>query len=352
MSPCRVLRGTGLALAAGAALWSSPVDAHDFDPGVLAIVEERTPSAITHRFKLTQPTNTRAAGREVRVRFPTGCVVDERAYTLSCAPGAFAGDMGLAGVRTDAGRTRVIVSLSPREGGLLERVIEDDASFVLAPGGDPRAGTSAISSPTSSFSSWAELGARHLLGGPDHLAFLIGLLALVTTRRALLLAITAFSLGHAISLGLSVTGVLAVPVAPTEALIALSVVLVAREGLALAGASDPSAPSSSPSPSASLLRRAPFLVSAIFGLVHGLGFASALGDRGFPREGLARALFAFHVGIEAAQLLIVAAVGLVFWFISSRAEAFALSLRTAGLYAIGTGGAFWCCERVMTVWRG
>lgn len=337
----------GLAGFAGLGLFAARADAHDFDPGVLAIVEERTPSTITHRFRLTQPTNTRAAGREVRVRFPTSCVVDERARTLACAPGAFAGDMGLAGVQTEAGRTRVIVSLSPKEGGLVERVIEDDAPFVLAP-----SGPAAVATPPHAFASWAELGARHLLGGPDHLAFLIGLLALVTTRRALFLAITAFSLGHAISLGLSVTGVLAVPVAPTEALIALSVVLVAREGLALASASEATAPASTPPPSPSLLRRAPFLVSAIFGLVHGLGFASALGDRGFPREGLAQALFAFHVGIEVAQLLLVAVVGVVFWLLSSRAEALALSLRTAGLYAIGTGGAFWCCERVMTVWRG
>lgn len=69
-------------------------------------------------------------------------------------------------------------------------------------------------------------------------------------------------------------------------------------------------------------------------------------------EGLAPALFAFHFGIEAAQLLIVAGVGLVFWLISARAQALAASLRAAALYAIGTGGAFWCCQRVIAVWGG
>ena len=339
------MKPRSLALAAFAMLASGVLkaEAHDFDPGVLAIVEEKATGPVTHRYKLTQPTNTRAAGREVKVRFPRGCVVDEPKHTLACGPNAFADEIGLVGVSTAAGRTRVIVSLLPKTGGLVERVVEDDASFVLAPGG---AGSDAAA-PPQAFVSWAKLGASHLLGGPDHLAFLIGLLALVTTRRDLLLAITAFSLGHAISLGLSVSGVLAVPVAPTEALIALSVVLVAREGLAIARAAEDVADDAPPT----LLRRAPFLVSAIFGLVHGLGFASALGDKGFPREGLAQALFAFHAGIEAAQLLIVGAVAALSWLLVSRARAAVDAMRTMALYAIGTGGAFWCCARVIAVWR-
>lgn len=335
-------RRAALVAAALVSTCGAAARAHDFDPGVLAIVEERAPGPVTHRYKLTQPTNTRAAGREVRVRFPAGCVVDEPKHTLVCAEGAFAGEMGLAGVVTPSGRTRVIVSLLPRDGRLVERIVEDDARFALVP---PRSVEAAA--PPRAFVSWAQLGAHHLLGGPDHLAFLIGLLALVASRRHLVLAITAFSLGHAISLGLSVAGVVAVPVAPTEALIAFSVVLVAREALAVTRDAEPVADETPPT----LLRRAPFLVSAIFGLVHGLGFASALGDKGFPREGLAQALFAFHVGIEAAQLLIVGVVALLSWALVSRARAAAEALRTMALYAIGTGGAFWCCERVVAVFR-
>lgn len=323
--------------------WAGSVRAHDFDPGVLAIVEEAAPGAVTHRYKLTQPTNTRGAASQIRVRFPSGCVADEAKHTLACAPGSFAGEMGLVSVSSPSGKTRVIVSLLARDGRLVERIIEDDAPFVLA--APPAAQTAAA---PRAFSAWARLGAHHLLGGPDHLAFLIGLLALVTSRRDLLLAITAFSLGHAVSLGLSVTGVLAVPVAPTEALIALSVVLVAREALALSSVSEEAAPEPPPT----LLRRAPFVVSGVFGLVHGLGFASALGDKGFPREGLGAALFAFHLGIEAAQLAIVALVALVAWILVSRAATFAATIRTTALYAIGTGGAFWCCERVVAAWRG
>ena len=313
--------------------------AHDFEPGVLAIVEEPREGAVTHRYKLTPPTDPRGPSDAVRVRFPSGCVVSEAPPTLSCGARGLTEPMAFEGLVRPAGSARMIVSLRRKDGAVTERIIGDEAPFLLA-SPPPDAALRA-------WSAWAALGARHLLGGPDHVAFLLGLLALVPGRRDLFLAITAFSLGHALSLGLSVTGLLAVPVAPTEALIAVSVVLVAREALAT---TDP-LPGEQGVP-ITLLQRAPFLAALLFGLVHGLGFASALGSRGFPREGLASALFSFHVGIELAQLVLVAAAAAAWCLLRRAGEMAADGTRTAALYLIGASGAFWTCDRMLLVWRG
>jgi hypothetical protein len=315
------------------------LEAHEFDPGVLAIVEAPAGSNVTHRFRLTQPTDTRGGRAPIRVRFPARCLVDEEAKTLRCEPSAFGGGGPIAfeGLATPERSARMLVSLRRLDGTMGERVVEDDAPFALL-----EAGPAASPEPRrpSSVFAFAALGCRHLLGGPDHLAFLLGLLALVRRARELVLAITVFSLGHALSLGLAVRGLIVAPTAPVEALIALSVVLVAHEALR----DDESRPT--------LVRRAPFVVSLLFGLLHGLGFASALGSRGFPREGLLVALSSFHLGIEVTQLAIVALAAAAYRLAGRWGEAPRASVRVAALYAFGVGGAFWTFERVARVISG
>ncbi len=306
-------------------LFTARARAHDFDPGVLAIVEAATGSAATHRFRLTQPVDTRAPGSVVRVRFPAGCVVDERAQTLACAPGAFSAQMAFEGLERGGAGARMIVSFTGRGGAHTDRVIEGDAPFTLDDGGGLRVAA-----------AWAVLGARHLAGGPDHLAFLLCLVCLVRRPRALVLAITAFSAGHAASLGLSASGALSLPVAPIEGMIALSVVLMAREALRAGVVGPPS-----------LVARAPFVASGCFGLLHGLGFASALGEAGFPREGLWLALGAFHVGVELTQLAFCAALALAWQGAQRALTARAQLARRAALVAAGSAGAAWTLERTL-----
>ena len=309
---------------------AGPASAHEFDPGVLVIVEQDGAGGVTHRYRLTLPVDTRGPERTIRLRFPEGCVDEPVGRTLRCAPGAFAGPLVVEGLSTVTGRASMVVSLRRRDGTTSERVVDDDRAIVLAPSGGEVAST---------VGAWVWLGAQHLLTGPDHLAFLVGLMALVRRRAALVAALTTFSLGHSLSLGLSVSGWLRVPVAPTEALIALSVAQVAAE--ALRGDVEPT-----------LLGRAPYVVTLLFGLVHGLGFASALGDRGFPREGLLGALAAFHAGIELAQLGVVAAVSLGWWLLSTRRARAAAGVRRAALYAVGSLGACWTIDRVVRVVAG
>ncbi|MCC6649498.1 MAG: HupE/UreJ family protein [Polyangiaceae bacterium] len=326
-------RRRALSVALCVAASAPPCLAHDFDPGVLAISEAPDSAGVTHRFRLTQPVDARGGGARVVARFPARCVVDEAAGTLACGERGLEGGVSLTGLSTSAGRVRMIVTLRARDGRVVERPVERDGLVDVTVGGDD--------SPRRPL-GWVTLGAHHLVTGPDHLAFLLGLLGLVASRRALVLAITAFSAGHAASLALATLGLLSVPTAPTEALIGLSVLLVGLEALRRGRAGAP--PSS--------LARAPLVASLVFGLLHGLGFASALGDRGFPREGLWRALGAFHLGVEAAQLALVALAAGLWWALGRLGERARARARVVALYGVGAGGAYWTIDRVARLLGG
>jgi hypothetical protein len=178
--------------------------------------------------------------------------------------------------------------------------------------------------------TWA--GMRHIGQGWDHLAFVLCLCALAR-GWALLRLVTAFTLGHSLSLGLAFFDLLRLPGPPTEALIALSIALVAREGL-LAGEDRDGSGSS---------RRAAVVVT-VFGVLHGLGFATALRELGVADGERWPALIFFNLGVEAGQLVFVAlvlAAGHLVQRISVGEPA-----RRLALLACGTLGCFWFVERV------
>lgn len=142
------------------------------------------------------------------------------------------------------------------------------------------------------------LGIEHILGGIDHLLFVAGLLILARTGRRVLLVVTGFTIAHSITLSLSALDVIRVPVMPTEAAIALSILFLASE--IARGRED------------SLAFRYPLLVSSTFGLLHGLGFASALKDVGLPSLEVSSALLFFNLGVEVGQIAFILPVLLVF----------------------------------------
>lgn len=180
------------------------------------------------------------------------------------------------------------------------------------------------------------IGVEHILEGIDHLAFVLALLLLVTSRRRLLITITAFTAGHSVTLALAVLGVLGAPTAPVEACIAASVLLLAAE-LCRAEGSPPT-----------LTVRFPWLVAGGFGLLHGLGFAGALTDIGLPATAVPTALLAFNLGVEVGQLLFVAAC----FALLAGARRLSVPPRTGRLlpYAIGVAAMYWLCERVAAFW--
>jgi len=141
------------------------------------------------------------------------------------------------------------------------------------------------------FVSYLGLGVEHIIGGIDHLLFLVALLALCTGVWQTVKIVTAFTVAHSITLSLAALGLVDVPSSIVEPLIAASIVWVAVENLV--------APSGAG-------RR--WLIAGVFGLIHGLGFASALGELELPREALLRALVGFNLGVELGQLAFVAVV--------------------------------------------
>jgi hypothetical protein len=187
------------------------------------------------------------------------------------------------------------------------------------------------------FWSYCRLGSEHILLGFDHLLFVLGLMLLVQTWGTLIKTISAFTGAHSVTLALAVLGVVDVPPAPVEALIAVSIVLLAAELTR-----PPHAPPT-------LARRYPWLVAFAFGLLHGLGFAGALAEIGVPSDRIALALLSFNLGVEAGQLAFVMAMlgPLVLAQRSARAWPRA---RLVPAYAIGALAVAWTFERVQRFW--
>jgi hydrogenase/urease accessory protein HupE len=143
----------------------------------------------------------------------------------------------------------------------------------------------------SQFVFYLGLGVEHIIGGIDHLLFLLALLALSRGVWPTVKIVTAFTVAHSITLSLAALGLVHMPARIVEPLIAASIVWVAVENLVAPGG---------------VGRR--WLIAAAFGLVHGLGFASALIELDLSRETLVRALIGFNVGVELGQLAFVAVV--------------------------------------------
>jgi hydrogenase/urease accessory protein HupE len=180
--------------------------------------------------------------------------------------------------------------------------------------------------------AYTVLGVEHILGGFDHLLFVLALLFLVSFNRRLLLTVTAFTLAHSLTLALSALGWLTLRSPPVEATIALSIMLVAGEAL---------------HKQPTLSRRWPALVAFLFGLVHGLGFAGALAQIGLPQNHLAVALLTFNIGVELGQLLVVGAAYAVYRIFAASPKV-ALA-RTPALYAIGAVAAYWSIDRIASI---
>jgi hypothetical protein len=132
---------------------------------------------------------------------------------------------------------------------------------------------------------YLELGGEHILFGIDHLLFVLGLLLLLQGFWKLLKTITAFTIAHSITLACAVLGIFPVPGAPIEVLIALSIVFLAREILMAQQGK------------ITLVHQEPWIVAFAFGLIHGFGFAGALGELGLSDADIPLALLFFNIGV-------------------------------------------------------
>ncbi|MEO1221816.1 MAG: HupE/UreJ family protein [Pseudomonadota bacterium] len=202
---------------------------------------------------------------------------------------------------------------------------------------EPAATILAEPSPLSVFGDYFIIGAEHIVFGWDHLLFVIALVFLVRSPWPVIKAATAFTIAHSITLVATVLGYSGLPGRPVEALIALSIVFLAVEVALILR--DPERQT--------WTRRFPWAVAFAFGLIHGFGFAGALADIGLPQTQLAAALFAFNVGVEAGQLLVVALTIIILSGLKRAPDIVQARALTSATYAIGAIGCFWLIERVV-----
>ena len=302
-------------------LMAGPAHAHEPAMGVLEFREVR-PGTYVAGWTL-EPT---IGGDKVQMRFPQQCH-----YAL---PSLECGQEGLVG--------RVSIdNLGANMSAVLLKVVPfgADARTYTLTSGTPAVSILGVGAPT--WQTWREIaityvnvGIDHILLGVDHLLFVLGLIFIVGPGWRLVKTITAFTVGHSASLAAAAYGLIGVPEGPLNACIALSIVFVGLEIVKLHRGE------------AGLTARYPWAIAFTFGLVHGIGFASALSALGIERALLFPALLSFNVGVEIGQLAFVALVLLLLW--GHRKLGATLSGRAVELpgYAIGVVAMFWFMGRM------
>ncbi len=185
--------------------------------------------------------------------------------------------------------------------------------------------------------TYLNFGVDHILLGADHLLFVFGLIWIVGIGRRLVSTITAFTIGHSISLAAAAFGVIGVPERPLNACIALSIVFVGVEIVKQRRGE------------AGLTARYPWAVAGGFGLVHGIGFASALAGLGIERRLLPAALAFFNIGVEIGQLAFVLLTLALIWAHRRLGAVVPGSRDLLPGYAIGSIAAFWFIGRLLRV---
>jgi hydrogenase/urease accessory protein HupE len=172
-------------------------------------------------------------------------------------------------------------------------------------------------------------GIHHILIGPDHLLFLVGLLLLGGTTRRLAIVVTSFTVAHSVTLSLAALNILSPPPWIIEPAIALSIVYVGADNLLVRRGRDVRA-----------------WIAFTFGFVHGFGFASVLREMDLPRRALGWSLFSFNLGVEIGQLLVVVAVAGALAALRARSEEARRRVATVGSIVVILAGTFWFVQRV------
>ncbi len=306
-----------LALMFGAVL-ASPARAHE-----MSMAEMQLRQLPSGEFLWQWTASARSSDTPLRPVWPTNC--READGVLRCGEDGLTGTLGMEGV--GKGVSAVLVRVLWKDGQSRVYTLTGGQPEVQLFGAadDPR-GMGEVAR------AYGVLGIEHILGGFDHLLFVLGLLFLVGFNRKLVWTISAFTLAHSLTLALSTLGWISLRAPPVEAMIALSILLVAGEAL---------------NKEQTLSRRWPALVALLFGLVHGLGFAGALQQIGLPQNHLVWALLSFNLGVELGQLLVVALAFTVVRALS-RWPTF-VAWRTPALYAMGGTAAYWTWGRLAAV---
>jgi len=252
------------------------------------------------------------------------------AYRFSCEPGLGIDDSlsfpwGLAGV---------LVIANWLEGDSATAYVPGDGTGVEVSMSELKAGAG---NWTTLAGRYLVIGAEHILFGIDHLLFVLGLLLLMRGFWKLVQTVTAFTIAHSITLACAVLGVLPVPGAPVEVLIALSIAFLARE--IIMGQRGET----------TLVHRRPWLVAFLFGLLHGFGFAGALGELGLREADIPLALLFFNIGVELGQVGFICLL-LGCWHLVNRfGRELVFSIERGLAYGLGAIATYWFIERLPAI---
>ena len=193
------------------------------------------------------------------------------------------------------------------------------------------------------------LGAEHILQGIDHVLFLVGLFLIAMPWRRLLGIVTAFTVGHSVTLGLSVLGIYSPTPWIAESVIALSIVYLAIENLLTlrhqSSEQQLAVGTRDDATRTSRAARTRWAIAGGFGLIHGFGFSYVLRDLGLPADSALTSLAGFNLGVELGQLVVVAIL-LPALFVAWRQISYR-GVSIAGSLSIGLIGCWWLVERTM-----
>ncbi|MFP6595879.1 MAG: HupE/UreJ family protein [Candidatus Hydrogenedentota bacterium] len=307
--------------------------AHEVRPALLKVSEVSEGRYLIH-WKVPAMGNQRLAIDPV---FDAGCdAADDRvdgfaagaavrSWYVSCSGGIADTEIGFSNLPSTM--IDVLVQVTFLDGRYYTDLVRPSAPVYHVPARDGQA---------SVFGSYLTLGVEHILFGWDHLLFVLGLVLLVTNYRRLFWAVTGFTVAHSVTLALATLNIIRVPGPPVEAVIALSIVLLAVEASRYRRTE-----------TETLAIRSPWLVSMGIGLVHGLGFAGALSEFGLPAHARFISLLAFNLGVEIGQVLFIASL-IALGAVARRIEMPLLpQVRVAATWLIGVCGSFWLTERVV-----
>jgi hydrogenase/urease accessory protein HupE len=271
----------------------------------------------------------------IHPRFPEGCALVSEPIAFQ-ANAAYIERTSIACKGGLAGHAIGVDGLSGTMTDVLVRSVRADGSVQVARL-SPSAPAFVFESTPRSLEvarAYTVLGVEHILGGIDHLLFVLGLMLLVRNKWLLVKTITAFTIAHSITLAAATLGWMRVSQPPVEAVIALSILFLASE-LAKQHRGD-----------AGLMERYPWIVAFIFGLLHGFGFAGALREVGLPESDIPLALFTFNVGVELGQLLFVGTVLVALAVLRRFLTRVPAWMHAMPAYAIGTMASCWLLQRM------
>lgn len=272
-------------------------------------------------------------GKEITINYPKKCVLTKE-LPLDISSGfitqkstMWCGEKGLSGSRI------WIEGLLRKDRGVLIRYkYNDTLTQSLIRESSPVIFLNYKNSSWGLFKEYVRLGIEHILSGYDHLSFVFALLLLALNYKRLLFAISAFTLSHSITLAFGIFGIVKIGVPYVEAMIALSILFLAREIMIKKD---------------TFTKKHLGITAFTFGLLHGLGFSSVLRSLGLPQDDLVLALVAFNVGIEIGQLLFILAVSFLLLLLRRRIGDHQEETRKILAYGIGTLSAYWFIERVL-----